>query len=173
MPGTNGSWDDANAGQPKVLFDGTTFHMWYYGTSLSVPNIQIGYATAPNDSIQYWFAHDILALSSAEGSERFPILANDIHPGCPDALDCIKGPCIKKGVQIGISSCVLPRVVIGEYSVIGAGSVVTKDIPAGVVAYGNPARVVGKIEDITCTTGLRDRPYDHLTGRIEDAYTVS
>lgn len=99
-------------------------------------------------------------------------LANDIHPGCPDAGECMQGPCIKRGAQIGINCSVLPRVTIGEHTVIGSGSVVTRDIPAGVVAYGNPARVVCKIEDITCTTGLRDKPYDHLTRRIEDAYTL-
>jgi len=100
------------------------------------------------------------------------VLANDIHPGCPDALECMQGPNIKKGAQIGVSSCILPRVNIGEYSVIGAGSVVTKDIPPGVVAYGNPAQVICKIDDLKCTTGLRDNPYIHLKGRIEDAYTT-
>jgi len=101
------------------------------------------------------------------------IIANDLHPGCPNALDCMQGPRIKRGAQIGINCCVLPRVTIGENAVIGAGSVVTNDIPAGMVAYGNPAQIMGKIDDITCTTGLRDKPYSHLTGRIEDAYTIS
>lgn len=101
------------------------------------------------------------------------IIANDLHPGCPNALDCMQGPRIKRGAQIGINCCVLPRVTIGEHAVIGAGSVVTKDIPAGMVAYGNPAQIMGKIGDITCTTGLRDKPYSHLAGRIEDAYTIS
>ena len=100
-------------------------------------------------------------------------LANDIHPGCPDAVECMEGPRIKKGAQIGANTCVLPRVVIGENAVIGAGSVVTKDIPPGVVAYGNPAQVVCDIRDIVCTTGLRDKPYSHIIGRIEDAHTIS
>jgi acetyltransferase-like isoleucine patch superfamily enzyme len=99
-------------------------------------------------------------------------LANDIHPGCPDAIECMQGPRIKKGAQVGISCCVLPRVVIGEYSVIGAGSIVTKDIPPGVVAYGNPAQVACKIGDLICTTGLRDKPYSDLIGRITNAYTI-
>jgi acetyltransferase-like isoleucine patch superfamily enzyme len=99
-------------------------------------------------------------------------LANDIHPGCPRAVECMKGPIIKRGAQIGINSCILPRVTIGEYAVIGAGSVVTKDIPMGAVAYGSPARVTGHIEDIVCTTGLIDRPYSHLAGRIENASTT-
>ena len=93
-------------------------------------------------------------------------LANDIHPGCPNSHECMRGPCIKKGAQIGINCTILPRVIIGEHSVIGAGSVVTKDIPAGVVAYGNPAQVVCGIEKLTCSTGLRERPYDNLTWRI-------
>ena len=99
-------------------------------------------------------------------------LANDIHPGCPDALKCMKGPVIKRGAQIGTNACVLPRVVIGEYAIIGAGSVVTRDIPPGAVAHGNPARAVGRIEDLICTTGLRDKPYSHLIERFENAYTV-
>jgi acetyltransferase-like isoleucine patch superfamily enzyme len=93
-------------------------------------------------------------------------LANDIHPGCPDALKCMRGPSLNKGAQIGINCCILPRVVIGEYSVIGAGSVVTRDIPAGVVAYGNPAQVICDIGDINCSTGLREKPYSHLIERI-------
>ena len=93
-------------------------------------------------------------------------LANDVHPGCPDSLECMRGPYINKGAQIGINCCILPKVVIGEFSVIGAGSVVTRDIPAGVVAYGNPAQVVCDITDLTCTTGLRDKPYDDLGWRM-------
>jgi acetyltransferase-like isoleucine patch superfamily enzyme len=100
-------------------------------------------------------------------------LANDIHPGCPDSLKCMRGPHIKKGAQIGINTSILPRVVIGEYAVIGSGSVVTKDIPARMVAYGNPARVIGKIDDILCTYNFRDKPYSHLKGVLEDADTIS
>jgi len=99
-------------------------------------------------------------------------LANDIHPGCPRALECMRGPIIRKGAQVGINACVLPRVVIGEYALIGAGSVVTKDIPPGSVAYGNPAEVRGSIEDLVCTTGLVDKPYSHLVGRLRDVHTI-
>jgi acetyltransferase-like isoleucine patch superfamily enzyme len=93
-------------------------------------------------------------------------LANDMHPGCPDSSECMRGPVINKGAQLGINCTILPKVVIGEYSVIGSGSVVTKDIPAGVVAYGNPAQVVCDIGDLKCSSGLRDKPYSHLIGRI-------
>lgn len=86
-------------------------------------------------------------------------IANDIHPGCDFSKECLKGPTIKKGAQIGVNSSILPFVTIGEYAVIGAGSVVTKDIPPYSVAYGNPARVRGKIKDIKCITGLTKKPY--------------
>lgn len=52
---------------------------------------------------------------------------------------------IGKNVWIGGQCVILPGVTIGEGSVIGAGSVVTHDIPAGVVAFGNPARVIRRI----------------------------
>ncbi len=50
-----------------------------------------------------------------------------------------------KNVWIGGSSTILSGVTIGDNSVIGAGSVVTKDIPANVIAAGNPARVLRSI----------------------------
>lgn len=59
----------------------------------------------------------------------------------------IAGHCrIEEGVFIGIGAVVCDHVVIGKGCVIGAGSVVVKSVPAGFVAYGNPARVVRKTE---------------------------
>ncbi len=48
---------------------------------------------------------------------------------------------------IGIGSCIVDKISIGTKSFIGAGSVVVKNIPDGVLAYGNPARVIRPIED--------------------------
>jgi acetyltransferase-like isoleucine patch superfamily enzyme len=49
---------------------------------------------------------------------------------------------IGRNVWIGMNSTVMPGVSIGDNSVIGAGSVVTRPIPSGVIAYGNPCRVI-------------------------------
>lgn len=54
---------------------------------------------------------------------------------------------IGNNVWIGAQVCVLPGVTIGDDSVIGAGSVVTKDIPSGVLAAGNPCRVIRPITE--------------------------
>lgn len=59
---------------------------------------------------------------------------------------------IGKCCWIGAGSIILPGVTIGDYTVIGAGSVVTRDIPQGVVAVGNPCRVMRPI-------GEKDREY--------------
>lgn len=52
---------------------------------------------------------------------------------------------LKKGCWIGANTIILPGVTIGENAVVGAGSIVTKDVPAKCVAVGNPARIIKKI----------------------------
>jgi acetyltransferase-like isoleucine patch superfamily enzyme len=97
--------------------------------------------------------------------------ANDLHPGCPMSEPCMQGPTLKKGAQIGVNVTVLPYIVIGEYALIGAGSVVTRNVPDGAVAYGNPARVVGTVDQLTCSKGFLERPYTHL--RLRDGRQVA
>lgn len=53
---------------------------------------------------------------------------------------------VKKGASIGSGSTILARVTIGENSIVGAGSVVTKDVPANVIVVGNPARFLRKVD---------------------------
>lgn len=52
---------------------------------------------------------------------------------------------IKKGVSIGANATIVCGVTVGEYALIGAGSVVTKDVPAYALVYGSPAQVRGKV----------------------------
>jgi acetyltransferase-like isoleucine patch superfamily enzyme len=84
----------------------------------------------------------------------------------------MKGPLVRRGAQIGINVSLLPRVTIGEYAVIGAASVVTRDIPPGVVACGNPARITGMIKELVCTNGLMDKPYSHLIERLQSEHST-
>jgi acetyltransferase-like isoleucine patch superfamily enzyme len=52
---------------------------------------------------------------------------------------------VKRGASIGSGSTILANLVIGENAIVGAGSVVTKDVPANTVVAGNPARVLRQI----------------------------
>ena len=70
---------------------------------------------------------------------------------------------IEDNVWIGASCTILPGVTIGENSVIGAGSVVTKDIPANVVAVGTPCRVLRPI-------GERDKEFYFRDHKIDGTF---
>ena len=67
---------------------------------------------------------------------------------------------IGRNVWLGGGCVLLPGVSIGDNTVIGAGSIVTKDIPANVVAYGNPCRVIREIGEHDRKYYYRDRKVD-------------
>jgi acetyltransferase-like isoleucine patch superfamily enzyme len=53
---------------------------------------------------------------------------------------------IRKGASIGSGATILSKITVGENAIVGAGSVVTKDVPPNVIVAGNPARVLRHIE---------------------------
>ncbi|MBN1866416.1 N-acetyltransferase [Candidatus Sumerlaeota bacterium] len=75
---------------------------------------------------------------------------NDMYPrattedGAPQSEDdwAVVETVVKKGASVGSSATLLCGVTIGENAIVGAGSVVTKNVPAGMIAAGNPARVL-------------------------------
>lgn len=73
------------------------------------------------------------------------VLTNARYPRSPTVKDELAGPRIRRRAMIGANSTVLPGVEIGEGSLVGAASVVTKDVPPGVIVTGAPARVVRNI----------------------------
>ena len=79
------------------------------------------------------------------------VIATGAHPICPELREKVYQynlPVhIGNRVWIGAGAIILPGVTIGDDSVIGAGSVVTKDIPSGVIAVGNPCRVLREINE--------------------------
>ena len=100
----------------------------------------------------------IISFSSVTIGNRVQIGANtaivdaDFHPldaasrAIPHATGKSAPIAIADDVFIGMNTLILKGVSIGRKSVIGAGSVVTKDIPSGVVAAGNPAHVIRKLD---------------------------
>jgi acetyltransferase-like isoleucine patch superfamily enzyme len=89
-------------------------------------------------------------------------IANDLYPGQQASAEVMSGPSIGKGAQLGVNVTVLPYVVIGEGCLVGAGSVVTRDLPPGSVAFGNPATVRGRVEDLA---DISTRVRTHADGR--------
>jgi len=78
---------------------------------------------------------------------------------CPHYKKCKGGAIIEDLVKIGANSTILPGVRIGRNSLIGAGSVVVKDVPPNEVHAGNPAKFIKKINDLKCEKGFFERPY--------------
>ena len=92
------------------------------------------------------------------------VLATAGHPIDPglrrQGLQYNKPVHIGKNCWLGASVIVMPGVTIGDNTVIGAGSVVTKDIPSGVVAVGNPCRILREV-------GQWDKEYYFKDERID------
>ena len=67
---------------------------------------------------------------------------NDLQPRSRNAAAQLLPTLVKKGASLGANATILPGLTIGEGAMVGAGSVVTKNIPPGVTVVGNPARIV-------------------------------
>ena len=88
------------------------------------------------------------------------VFTDDMHPmNCPRYAECRGGPVVRRQARIGANATILPGVTIGENALVGAGSVVVHDVPAGVVVVGNPARVMAQVSELVCESGFFERPY--------------
>ena len=67
---------------------------------------------------------------------------NDQQPRSRNAAAKLLPTLVKKGASIGANATILPGLTIGEGAMVGAGSVVTKDVPPRTLVVGNPARIV-------------------------------
>ena len=91
---------------------------------------------------------DVVNVTIGEGTQIGPavqIYAAD-HPRDPaqrrDGLELGRPVRIGRHVWVGGGALILPGVTVGDDAVIGAGSVVTRDVPAGATVVGNPARMI-------------------------------
>lgn len=72
---------------------------------------------------------------------------NDRFPRSRKTPDTFLVTTVRRGASVGANATILPGIEIGEHAMVGAGAVVTKDVPAGAVVVGNPARIVGSVAD--------------------------
>jgi acetyltransferase-like isoleucine patch superfamily enzyme len=76
------------------------------------------------------------------------VVTNARYPRSKNAKQHLRGATIKRGAKIGANATLLPGIVIRENALVGAGAVVTRDVPAGAVVAGNPAHVIKRVEEI-------------------------
>jgi acetyltransferase-like isoleucine patch superfamily enzyme len=88
------------------------------------------------------------------------VFTDDPHPmGCPRYQECKGGAVVRRLARVGANATILPGVIIGQNALVGAGSVVARDVPDGAVVVGNPARVVNTVDALSCPPGFFERPY--------------
>lgn len=76
------------------------------------------------------------------------VFTNARYPQSPGAKNSLKGPVIRSHARIGANTTILPGVTVGRNALVGAGSVVTKNVPDGCVVVGNPARVINTVNHL-------------------------
>jgi len=76
------------------------------------------------------------------------VFTNALYPLSPHAKVNLRGPHLLPGAKIGANATLLPRVMIGRNALVGAGSVVVRDVPDGKVVVGNPGRVVRDVGEL-------------------------
>jgi len=91
------------------------------------------------------------------------VFTDDPHPMCPAYLDCVRGATVRRRARIGGNATILPGVQIGEDALVGAGSVVRKDVAARSVVAGNPAKELrDDIAKLECFAGIFPHAYSWL-----------
>lgn len=99
------------------------------------------------------------------------VFTNVINPrSFVSRKDEYKETLVKKGASIGANSTVICGVTIGEYALIGAGSVITKDVPAFALCYGSPSRQHGWV--CCCGESLTDVGKIITCKRCEKSYEM-
>jgi len=81
------------------------------------------------------------------------VITNTKYPRSPRVKEFLDGVTIKKQAKIGANCTLLPGIEIGEFALVGAGSVVTEDVPPRAVVVGNPARIIKYIDDLPYEIG--------------------
>jgi UDP-2-acetamido-3-amino-2,3-dideoxy-glucuronate N-acetyltransferase len=84
---------------------------------------------------------------------------NDRSPRSKQYPDRFYGPTIERNVSVGANATILPGLTLGEYAMVGAGTVLTRDVPPHALVYGSPGTVKGyvcqcgqKLDNLCCAT---------------------
>lgn len=106
-------------------------------------NVEVGDNVTIKSGVQLW---DGITVEDNVFIGPNATFTNDLFPRSKNPNWELKETIIKRGASIGANATILCGITIGENAMIGAGSVVTKDVPSGEVWAGNPARFIKLIE---------------------------
>ena len=88
------------------------------------------------------------------------VFTDDPHPmKCPRYQECLGGVIVEDYARIGANTTLLPGVRVGRNSIVGAGSVVVRDVPPDTVVAGWPAKKMKMVSELVCHAGFFERPY--------------
>ncbi|PUE59622.1 dTDP-6-deoxy-3,4-keto-hexulose isomerase [Limnohabitans curvus] len=107
-------------------------------------NVVIGDRVTVKSGVQIW---DESVISDDVFIGPNVTFSNDLYPRSKQYPTQFNGITIHNGASIGANATLLPGITIGEKAMVGAGSVVTKDVPARAVVVGNPAKIVRYLDD--------------------------
>ncbi len=120
-------------------------------------NVYVNFNATLVDDANIYIGNDVMIAPNVT-------IATGTHPVDPElrreALQYNLEVHVGNNVWIGANTVILPGVSVGDNTVIGAGSVVTKDVPANVVAFGNPCKVQREISEHDKKYYYRDRKID-------------
>lgn len=88
------------------------------------------------------------------------VFTDDPHPPCPRYKDCKGGVIVKESAKIGANSTLLPGIIIGNNALVGAGTVVAKNVRKNTVVAGSPAKRIKSVKDLKCFKNFFQKPYD-------------
>lgn len=105
-------------------------------------DVVIGNRVTVKNGVQVW---DGLRIEDDVFIGPNATFTNDPFPRSKQDFTLLK-TVVKRGATIGANATILPGVIVGEKAMVGAGAVVTKDVPDHALVVGNPARIVCKVE---------------------------
>lgn len=127
-------------------------------------NVVVGDRVTIKNGVALW---DGVTIEDDVFIGPYAVFTNDIHPRSKVYHDQVDRILVKRGATIGANAVIVAGHDIGQYAFIGAGAVVTKEVPDFTMWYGNPARMIGYV--CKCARRLDiDPERDHgLTAHIE------
>jgi acetyltransferase-like isoleucine patch superfamily enzyme len=145
LPGFSGQWPLFNNSGTIELGVGCRFRMFRVRSVLGTGeggNIRLGDHVMVNDGCNFYSEVGIDIGADTMIGDMVTIYDTSCHELSPQIPAVARRVRLGRNVWVGARAIILPGVTIGDHAVIGAGAVVTKDVPTKSVAVGNPARVI-------------------------------